>query len=314
MRPTLALPRYTRRCLAILVVALAVAAMSVPTGGPVVAQGTLTLADFDAAGKEVVLLALVNAFDLANSSGTVYQAAPRSPTAGSLVAGELGIGPNNVPVDLIRLNTNSIQVNHSTEGFLLREYFRDDGAGSDLTGHFQTSDGSATFALGGENNGSKYAVFDFPASQSALIDGTGTGDLFILAFYRNIPAPAPPAQVSGVRAAALSDTEVSVSWSAAANADGYVVQWATVGQPFDTAREASVAGTSHTITGLEPNTDYRVQVIATRTTAVATGPPSSPPATARTQGLPPPAQVSGSPGGGPVRHRGQRKLVGGGKR
>ena len=292
MRPTLALPRYTRRYLAILVVALAVAAMLVPTGGPVVAQGTLTLADFDAAGKEVVLLALVNAFDLANSSGTVYQAAPRSPTVGSLVAGELGIGPNNVPVTLIRLNTNSIQVNHSTEGFLLREYFRDDGAGSDLTGHFQTSDGSATFSLGGENNGSKYAVFDFPASQSALIDGTGTGDLFILAFYRNIPAPAPPAQVSGVRAAALSDTEVSVSWSAAANADGYVVQWATVGQSFDTAREASVAGTSHTITGLEPNTDYRVQVIATRTTAVATGPPSSPPATATTNAPLPPAQVS----------------------
>ena len=208
MRPTLTLPRYTGRCLAILVVALAVAAMLVPTGGKVVAQGTLTLADFDATGKEVVLLALVIAEDLANSSGTVYQVAPRSPTVGSLVAGELGIGPDNVPIDLIRLGVDSIQVNHSTEGFLLREYFRDDGAGSDLTGHFQSSDGSATFPLGGENNGSKYAVFNFPASQRALIIETGTGDLFILAFYRILPTPVlPPAQVPSV---ALSDTAISV--------------------------------------------------------------------------------------------------------
>ena len=255
MRSTLTLPRYTGRRLASLVVALAVAAMLVPTGGKVVAQETLTLADFDATGKEVVLLALVIAEDLANSSGTVYQAAPRSPTVGSLVAGELGIGPDNVPIDLIRLGVDSIQVNHSTEGFLLREYFRDDGAGSDLTGHFQSSDGSATFPLGGENNGSKYAVFNFPASQRALIIETGTGDLFILAFYRNIPTPVlPPAQVSGVQVSALSDTAISVSWSAAANADGYLIQWATTGQAFDSTRQASVTGTTHTISGLDPNT------------------------------------------------------------
>ena len=100
-----------------------------------------------------------------------------------------------------------------------------------------------------------------------------------------------PAQVSGVQASARSDTEVSVSWSAAANADGYLVQWATGAQSFDAARQASVAGTSHTIAGLEPNTDYRVQVIATRT-GTANASPSAPPATARTHGLPP-AQVSG---------------------
>ena len=293
MRSTLTPPRYTGRCLAILVVALAVASMSFPTGGKVVAQGTLTLADFDATGKEVVLLALVIAEDLANSSGTVYQVAPRSPTVGSLVAGELGIGPDNVPIDLIRLGVDSIQVNHSTEGFLLREYFRDDGAGSDLTGHFQSSDGSATFPLGGENNGSKYAVFNFPASQRALIIETGTGDLFILAFYRNIATPVlPPAQVSGVAASARSDTAISVSWSAAANADGYLVQWTTTGQSFDNIRQASVTGTTHTISGLQYSTEYRIQLIATRTDA-ANGPPSDPPATATTNAPPVPAQVSG---------------------
>ena len=114
-------------------------------------------------------------------------------------------------------------------------------------------------------------------------------------------APPAPAQVSGVVASARSDTEISVSWSAAANADGYLVQWATASQPFDDIRQASVAGTSHTITGLEYSTDYLVQVIATRTGA-ANGPPSQP-ANARTRPLPPPAQVSGVVGVGPVRHR-----------
>ena len=104
-------------------------------------------------------------------------------------------------------------------------------------------------------------------------------------------APPVPAQVSGVQASARSDTAISVSWSAAANADGYLVQWTTAGQSFDAARQASVAGTTHTITGLAYSTDYRVQVTATRTGAV-NGPPSQP-ANARTNPLSPPQQVSG---------------------
>ena len=292
MRPTLALPRYTGRRLAILVVALAVAATWAATGGMVVAQTpTLTLADFDAAGKEVVLLALIEAGEELVSPGAIrYQSPPRSPVVGSLVAGELGIGPDNAAITRIWFlpSVGQITLNHNTQGFGFGDYLGPSGAGNDLTAHIQSSDGSVSFPASGGRLGGKFANYNYPQAGQNIIAGVGTGDRFILAFYRVIPTPA---QVSGVQASALSTTEVSVSWSAAANADGYLVQWATTGQSFDATRQASVTGTSHTIAGLEPNTDYRVQVIATRTNT-ANAAPSAPPATARTHGLPP-AQVSG---------------------
>ena len=291
MRPALALPRYTRRGLAILVVALAVAAIAAATSGKVAAQGSLTLADFDATGKEVELLALIEAGSVDLSGVILYQASPRTPSVGSLVAGELGIGPDNAAITRIRLPDGSgqLNINHSTNGFILRDYLGPGGAGNDLTGHFQSSDGAVTFPVAGQHFGGGFATFDYPQDQSNILTGVASGDRFILAFYRDIP---PPAQVSGVQASALSTTEVRVSWSAANNADGYLVQWATGGQSFDAARQASVTGTSHTITGLQPATDYRVQVIATRTDA-ANGSPSAPPATATTNAVPAPAQVSG---------------------
>ena len=293
MRPTLALPIYPCRRLAILVVALAVAAMSVPTGGGVVAQAPLTLADFDAAGKEVELLALIEAGpnNLINGIVLLYQVSPWNPPAGTLVDGELGIGPDNAAVTRIRLRRNleQIQINHGTSGFSLQTYLGVGGAGSNLTGHFQSSDGSVTFPVAGQSFGSGYASFDYPQSQRQIVTGIATGDRFILAFYRDLP---PPAQVSGVQASALSDTEIRVSWPAAANADGYLVQWTTVGQSFDDIRQASVTGTSYTITGLEYSTEYLVQVTATRTGA-DNGSPSDPPATATTNAPPAPAQVSG---------------------
>ena len=293
MRPTLALPIYPCRRLAILVVALAVAAMSVPTGGGVVAQAPLTLADFDAAGKEVELLALIEAqtYVINDTTVTIYQALPRTPSVGTLVDGELGIGPDNAAITRLRLRQSDeqIQINHSTGGFSLQLYLGVGGAGSDLTGHFQSADGSVTFPIAGQSSGTGYANFDYPQAQHHIVSGIASGDRFILAFYRD---PSPPAQVSGVQASALSDTEIRVSWPAAAKADGYVVQWTTVGQSFDDIQQASVAGTSHTITGLEYSTEYLVQVTATRT-GTDNGSPSDPPATATTNAPPAPAQVSG---------------------
>ena len=292
MRPTLAVPLYPCVRLAILVVALAVAAMSVTTGGKVVAQGPLTLADFDAAGKEVEVLALIAAQRLvANSGVTLYQALPRTPSVGTLVDGELGIGPDNAAITRIRLRQSDeqLQINHSTGGFSLQLHLGVGGSGSDLTGHFQSSDGSVTFPVAGQSSGTGYANFDYPQAQHHIVSGIASGDRFILAFYRD---PSPPAQVSGVQASALSDTEIRVSWPAAAKADGYLVQWTTVGQSFDDIRQASVTGTSHTITGLEYSTEYLVQVTATRT-GTDNGSPSDPSATATTNAPPAPAQVSG---------------------
>ena len=73
-----------------------------------------------------------------------------------------------------------------------------------------------------------------------------------------------PAQVSGVVASALSDAEVSVSWSPAPNATAYVVEWRPDGESHAGDRRAVVMGTEVVIEDLESETDYFIRVFGTR--------------------------------------------------
>ena len=74
------------------------------------------------------------------------------------------------------------------------------------------------------------------------------------------------------------DTELVVEWTAVGNATGYKVQWKSGGQSYNTStRQATIASgstTTHTITSLTNDTEYTVQVTATRTGA-NDGPPST---------------------------------------
>ena len=67
------------------------------------------------------------------------------------------------------------------------------------------------------------------------------------------------------------DTELVVEWTAVNNATGYKVQWKSGGQSYNTStRQAMIASgstTSYTITSLTNDTEYTVQVTATRTGA-----------------------------------------------
>ena len=69
-----------------------------------------------------------------------------------------------------------------------------------------------------------------------------------------------------------------MNWTAVDNATGYTVQWKSGAEAFNTGdRQATVASgstTSHTIGSLANDTEYTVQVIATRTGA-NDGPPSA---------------------------------------
>ena len=79
------------------------------------------------------------------------------------------------------------------------------------------------------------------------------------------PALAPPEQVGRVEVSGRTEA-LRVNWTAAANADGYTVQWRLENQAYDETRQAVVgAGTlTYTIRGLTPGAAYRVRVIATR--------------------------------------------------
>ena len=71
------------------------------------------------------------------------------------------------------------------------------------------------------------------------------------------------------------DVELVVEWTAVDDATGYEVQWKSGAEDYNTTdRQATVTATSHTIPGLTNDTEYAVQVIATRTGA-NNGPPSA---------------------------------------
>ena len=75
-------------------------------------------------------------------------------------------------------------------------------------------------------------------------------------------------QVTGVAATALSDRELQVTWVAAANATGYLVQWDTV-DTFPDPDQSEVAGTGVVIERLRAETEYHVRVQGARAGATA---------------------------------------------
>ena len=80
--------------------------------------------------------------------------------------------------------------------------------------------------------------------------------------------PPQPAQVTGVNATGISDSEIQVTWSAARDATGYVVQWAT-DSAFSDPGSAQVGSAGAIIERLTPETEYFVRVQATRAGAPA---------------------------------------------
>ena len=72
-----------------------------------------------------------------------------------------------------------------------------------------------------------------------------------------------PAQVTGVTATALSGSEIQVTWNAAANATGYLVQWDDLAT-FADPRQARASGAGVVIEFLQAETEYFVRVYGTR--------------------------------------------------
>ncbi len=106
----------------------------------------------------------------------------------------------------------------------------------------------------------------------------------------------PAAGVPGSVTATPAVQSLTVSWTAAANADGYKVQWKTGGQAYDAAtRQATTTGTSYTITGLTGGASYDVQVIATRTNAADSAASSEATGTARYPAAGVPGSVTVAP-------------------
>ena len=147
---------------------------------------------------------------------------------------------------------------------------------------YNTGDRQATVTTGtsytitGLTAGTEYDV-QVIATRSNAPDSAASTETSGTAQY---PAAGAPGGVTATPAV----SSLTVSWTAATNADGYKVQWKSGADAYDAAtRQATATGTSHTITGLTAGTEYTVRVIATRTNAAdsaasgeATGTPRHP--------------------------------------
>ena len=267
------------------------AILALPAG--TAAQAPLVLADFDTTGYETELLALIAVGD---GGDTLWRREPRGADVSTLVDGEMGLGTDNQAVTEARRETDlsTLTLNDSSGPFSLAAFFGSGGDGADLTLRLQSATSSGTGTIDADRVGGGFAVFNIDTDGTVLLAQLNTGDRFIIALTRSAPiAATPPAQVTGVSAAAVAHDTITVSWTELAEATGYVVRRDTDAS-FSSPSEANAAATGYRITGLSEDTEYHVQVKATKRGA-ADGEWSQPAATARTA-LQPPAQVTGLTG------------------
>ena len=143
----------------------------------------LALADFDAAGLEVDVLALIRAG--AGPNNTLYAAPPRG-TVGALLEGDMGLGESEVAITRIRRRNGTMLVVNDNDALSLAKYFGSGGAGADLTLYVQTLAGVASIAVSAHARAGGNMIH-FGAVDSdfqALLDGIADGDRFIFALAR----------------------------------------------------------------------------------------------------------------------------------
>src|SRR5205823_3458717 len=100
-----------------------------------------------------------------------------------------------------------------------------------------------------------------------------------------LPAP------TGVTATAVSDTKISVSWTAVPGAFKYFILQSQAGGPFTFAGTVLAPGTSRVVINLTPNTLYAYEIFTSAPDGSVSG-PSAPPATATTFAVAPGAPTN----------------------
>ena len=163
----------------------------------------LTLADFDANGLELDMLALIRAG--AGPNYVLYAVPPRG-SVGELLDGELGLGETEAAITCIRRRTGTMLVVSDNDPLSLAAFFGGGGAGADLTLYVQTLAGVASTAVSAHARAGDNMI-RFGAADSdfqALLDGIDDGDRFIFALAR--PARAMVAVRGAAKAAARETT------------------------------------------------------------------------------------------------------------
>ena len=156
-------------------------------------DAVFALSDFNQAGLEADVLALVEA-GAVGSEPALYAASGSSwSVSGSLVDGELGLGSGDEAIVRVAVMGGGEVLRFNDAGSLsLGAYFGASGAGSDLTVWVQTAASTVSFAASDvKSAGGNYVNVNVPADARSVLSGIGSGDRFILALTR----PATPSVV-----------------------------------------------------------------------------------------------------------------------
>jgi len=152
----------------------------------VAVRGPLTLADFDTAGLEIDMLALIEAG--AGSGGVFYDAATNAGAVGTLLDGELGVGGNEAPIIRMtrRSGDQSLVLQFEVGTLATDRYFGAGGEGHDLRVFVQTlSEVFSRRVTRNEGIGSaSIQLGRYGRSFAALMRSIGDGDRFIVALAR----------------------------------------------------------------------------------------------------------------------------------
>ena len=156
------------------------------------AEVRLVLSDYDQSDKQFDLLALIEA----SNRNDVFQQSSLS-AMGTLLDGEVGVGPNETILNRIRITPSATRiilreddVNADGDTAVLdsRDYFLN-GDGSDLTLGIMTASGSVDIPLvdnidaSSGTNATQLRV-DIPAADRSLVNAIDEGDRFIIALWR----------------------------------------------------------------------------------------------------------------------------------
>ena len=149
-------------------------------------DAVFALSDFDQAGLEADVLALVEA-GAVGSEPALYAASGSSwSVSGSLVDGELGLGSGDEAIVRVAVMGGGGVLRFNDAGSLsLGAYFGASGAGSDLTVWVQTAASTVSFVASDvKSAGGNYVNVNVPADARSVLSGIGSGDRFILALTR----------------------------------------------------------------------------------------------------------------------------------
>ena len=152
---------------------------------------SLSVADFDQSGLQVVALASFTA----GGATTLYSAADsRWGATGSLLEGDVDLSADTKIVRVMVPARNGSLLRLNDDGpLVLGAWFGESGAGADLTVWLQTDAGTTSFAANDfKTVGSSYVNFNVPATGRAIVTGIGAGDRFVLALTRPTPEPVTP--------------------------------------------------------------------------------------------------------------------------